>query len=90
MKVVGLMSGTSADGVDAALVSIVRRGGTPRITPGICLLPYPRSLQQRIVELSLHGRVDDICHLNTYLGNCSPRRLCGSFSNRNAARPILI
>jgi anhydro-N-acetylmuramic acid kinase len=69
MKVVGLMSGTSADGVDAALVSIVRRGGTPRITPlAFASLPYPRSLQQRIVELSLHGRVDDICHLNTYLG----------------------
>lgn len=69
MKVVGLMSGTSADGVDAALVSIVRRGGAPRITPlAFTSLPYSRSLQQRIVELSLQGRVDDICHMNTYLG----------------------
>lgn len=69
MKVVGLMSGTSADGVDAALVRIIRRNGKPRITPvAFASLPYPRSLQQRIVELSLHGRVAEICHMNTYLG----------------------
>lgn len=69
MKVVGLMSGTSADAVDAALVSIVRRGRTPRITPmAFVSLPYPRSLQQRIVELSLHGHVAEICHMNVYLG----------------------
>lgn len=69
MKVVGLMSGTSADGVDAALVSIVRRGGRPKITPiAFTSVPYPRALQQRLVDLSLHGHVTEICHMNTYLG----------------------
>ena len=69
MKVVGLMSGTSADGVDAALVNIVRRGGISRITPlAFASLPYSRTLQQRLVELSLHGQVAEICHMNAYLG----------------------
>ena len=69
MKVVGLMSGTSADGVDAALVSIVRRGGRPTITPiAFASVPYPRTLQQRVVDLSLHGHVAEICHMNMYLG----------------------
>lgn len=69
MKVVGLMSGTSADAVDAALVSIVRRSRTPRITTlAFASLPYPRSLQQRIVELSLQGQVGEVCHMNMYLG----------------------
>jgi anhydro-N-acetylmuramic acid kinase len=69
MKVVGLMSGTSADAVDAALVRIVRRGRTPRITTlGFTSVPYPRTLQQRIIELSLHGQVAQICHMNVYLG----------------------
>lgn len=69
MKVVGLMSGTSADGVDAALVEIVRRGGRPHITPiAFVSMPYPRALQQRLVDLSLNGHVADICHMNAYLG----------------------
>ena len=69
MKVVGLMSGTSADGVDAALVNIVRRGGTSRITPlAFASLPYSRTLQQQLVELSLQGQVAEICHMNAYLG----------------------
>jgi anhydro-N-acetylmuramic acid kinase len=69
MKVVGLMSGTSADGVDAALVNIVRRAGRPKITPiAFASVPYPRSLQQRLVDVSLQGHVAEICHLNTYLG----------------------
>lgn len=69
MKVVGLMSGTSADGVDAALVNIVRRGDASRITPlAFASVPYSRALQQRLVELSLHGQVADICHMNAYLG----------------------
>ncbi|MBS0169281.1 MAG: anhydro-N-acetylmuramic acid kinase [Nitrospira sp.] len=69
MKVVGLMSGTSADGVDAALVNIVRRGGTSQITPlAFASVPYSRTLQQRLVDLSLHGQVAEICHMNAYLG----------------------
>lgn len=69
MKVVGLMSGTSVDGVDAALVNIVRRGGASRITLlAFASVPYPRVLQQRLVELSLHGQVAEICHMNAYLG----------------------
>lgn len=69
MKVVGLMSGTSADGVDAALVRISRRGDKPKITPiAFASLPYPRALQQRLMDLSLNGHVADICHMNAYLG----------------------
>ncbi|WHZ23556.1 MAG: anhydro-N-acetylmuramic acid kinase [Nitrospira sp.] len=69
MKVIGLMSGTSADAVDAALVDIVRRGKRSRITTlAFASLPYPRSLQQRILDLSLNGHVGDICHMNMYLG----------------------
>lgn len=69
MKVVGLMSGTSADAVDAALVDIARRGRTLRISPmAFVSLSYSRSLQQRIVDLSLHGHVAEICHMNVYLG----------------------
>jgi anhydro-N-acetylmuramic acid kinase len=69
MKVVGLMSGTSGDGVDAALVEIGRR------RPGIHVkmvafqpLPYPRSLQQRILSASVSGTVSELCHLNALLG----------------------
>lgn len=69
MKVVGLMSGTSGDGVDAALVEMTGRG---RLLKANMLasntLPYPRSLQQRIVTASISGTVAEICHLNALLG----------------------
>jgi anhydro-N-acetylmuramic acid kinase len=69
MKVVGLMSGTSADGVDAALVSIERRkAGIHVEMVAFHSLPYPRSLQQRILSASIAGTVSDICHLNALLG----------------------
>lgn len=69
MNVVGLMSGTSADGVDAALISIVRRkAGLHVEMVAFHSLPYPRSLQQRILSASVSGTVADICHLNALLG----------------------
>ena len=69
MNVVGLMSGTSADGVDAALVTIVRRkAGLHVEMAAFHSLPYPRSLRQRILSASVSGTVADICHLNALLG----------------------
>ena len=69
MKVVGLMSGTSADGVDAALVSIVRKAARLEVgMEAFYSLPYPRSLQQRLLSASVSGTVADLCHLNALLG----------------------
>ncbi|MEK7702925.1 MAG: anhydro-N-acetylmuramic acid kinase [Nitrospirota bacterium] len=68
MRVVGLISGTSSDGIDAALVEINRRGFIRLISFDI--YPYPAKLQQDLIALA-SGRsqsVADLCHLNFYLG----------------------
>ncbi|HEY5627148.1 MAG TPA: anhydro-N-acetylmuramic acid kinase [Nitrospira sp.] len=69
MKVVGLMSGTSGDGVDAALVDISGRGRSFKArTIATESLTYPRTLQLRILAASVSGTVTEICHLNALLG----------------------
>jgi anhydro-N-acetylmuramic acid kinase len=69
MKIVGLMSGTSGDGVDAAIVEVAGRGARLKARSlAAQTLPYPRSLQQRILTASTSGSVADICHLNALLG----------------------
>ena len=69
MKIVGLMSGTSGDGVDAALVEITGRGHSLKAhTLAATTLAYPRSLQQRILAASVSGTVAEVCHLNALLG----------------------
>jgi anhydro-N-acetylmuramic acid kinase len=69
MNVIGLMSGTSADGVDAALVDI--RPGADR--PVLRLVafetfPYPPGLRARILAVASGGSTEEVCHLNAYLG----------------------
>lgn len=69
MKVVGLMSGTSGDGVDAALIDINRqKSGLHVQMIALHVLPYPRSLQQRLLSASVSGTVSELCHLNALLG----------------------
>ncbi len=67
MRVVGLMSGTSADGVDAAIVEI-SRGKVRLLAFGV--FPYATALRRAIFRLCRpeSARLDDICHYNFVLG----------------------
>ena len=70
-KVIGLMSGTSADGIDAALVEINHYGLDTRINLlAFQTTPYPPKVKEDILRASssLNGTVDLICHLNFLLG----------------------
>ncbi|MDQ6669619.1 MAG: anhydro-N-acetylmuramic acid kinase, partial [Chloroflexota bacterium] len=71
MIVVGLMSGTSVDGVDAAVIDVVREDDTLRMR----LLAYAESpideqLRQRIHALFRpeQSRVDEVCEVNVLIG----------------------
>jgi len=71
MLVVGLMSGTSADGIDAALCEIT--GAPPNLHARILhaiAYPYPEGFQARILAASQPdtGRVDELCRLHFALG----------------------
>ena len=70
--IIGLMSGTSVDGIDAAIVEI--RGH--RLETAVDLIafetfPFPPGVPQRILALCQPdtGRVDDICEMNFYIGH---------------------
>jgi anhydro-N-acetylmuramic acid kinase len=69
MKVIGLMSGTSADGVDAALVEIGTEGDRPAVhLIAYETVAYPPGLRERILALASGGSTEEVCHLNAYLG----------------------
>lgn len=63
--VVGLMSGTSADGVDAAVVRIARGSGRPRLL-AFRTFPYPGRLRDMILRNSdpRTARLDEVSTLN--------------------------
>jgi anhydro-N-acetylmuramic acid kinase len=66
--VVGLMSGTSADGVDAALVRIRGHGLATRIEPlAHRTTAYPARLREAILAAPERG-VAELCNLNFVLG----------------------
>ncbi len=70
-KVVGLMSGTSADGVDAALVEIEGCGldTTSRLMEFITH-PFPEDVKSRVFQLFSPSScsVEDVCEMNFVLG----------------------
>src|SRR5262249_9097470 len=67
---VGLMSGTSADGIDAVVVEIAgrERGLRARLVAH-AHRPFAAELRRRILDLCLHGTVSEICELNFELGD---------------------
>ncbi|HSL94228.1 MAG TPA: anhydro-N-acetylmuramic acid kinase [Bacillota bacterium] len=68
---VGLMSGTSLDGVDAALVLITGSGADTSVElAGFSVLPFTPSEQERLRRLCTPGvgTVDEVCELNVVLG----------------------
>ncbi|MFQ5579794.1 MAG: anhydro-N-acetylmuramic acid kinase [Nitrospiria bacterium] len=70
---IGLMSGTSTDGVDVALVDIQRRRSRLQIKLlAFNVYPYSGSIQKRLIGLASGHPfpVALLCHLNATIGEC--------------------
>jgi anhydro-N-acetylmuramic acid kinase len=69
--VLGLMSGTSVDGIDAALVEIDgrERGARVRLR-AFATYPFPAALRERVFRLfdPATARIDEVCRLDFLLG----------------------
>ena len=80
---VGLMSGTSADGIDAALVKFGDREGADFEVVAFETTPYPEDLRQEILRVSdAHtGTVDRVCRLDAVLGEWFARAAEGVISS---------
>ncbi len=63
------MSGTSCDGIDAALVEIGPKGRSTHLIH-FAIFPYPKKLQRELIDLAtgFPQSVATVCHLNFYLG----------------------
>src|SRR6266567_4110564 len=66
---VGLMSGTSADGIDAVVAEISGTGQKLRARVASHVhTPFAPSLRRQVLRVCLHGTVAEICELNFALG----------------------
>ena len=71
LRVIGLMSGTSADGMDAALTEITGSGVGIRVKQlAFVSLPYPDPIREEILRLAsgTEGGSRDLCLFNFLLG----------------------
>ncbi|MFZ5518110.1 MAG: anhydro-N-acetylmuramic acid kinase [Candidatus Zhuqueibacterota bacterium] len=68
---IGLMSGTSMDGIDAALVQIKGSGESTSLELiHFAMLPYPDTLREALLTMSQpgNGTVEQICQMNFIVG----------------------
>ena len=73
MKAIGLISGTSVDGIDAVVVQIEEGHADVPVqidVLGFATYPYPDGVRERILSASVPGLADvaEICHLHAYVG----------------------
>lgn len=71
LRVVGLMSGTSHDAVDAAACELRLAGDTLTLTPlGHLSVPYPPALRSELVAALPPARttLETVCRLDTWIG----------------------
>ena len=77
MIVAGIMSGTSADGINVALVRIAEAPSNARNAPGVSFrllghteFPYPKAVRREVLRLmnASSARVADLARLNFFLG----------------------
>ncbi|NIA30089.1 MAG: anhydro-N-acetylmuramic acid kinase [Actinobacteria bacterium] len=69
--IIGLMSGTSADGIDAALVRVRGHGRQTHLELlAFRMIPFSKKVSKKIIEIasSSHVPVDELVRLNFYLG----------------------
>jgi anhydro-N-acetylmuramic acid kinase len=69
--IVGLMSGTSVDGIDAALVEIEGHGHAARVKlKAFASYPFPQAIRAKVFRLfdPKEARVDAICQLDFLVG----------------------
>ena len=70
-RVIGLMSGTSVDGIDAVLVQIEGQERRSRVELlAFATYPFPATLRERVFRLfdPATARIDEICRLDFLLG----------------------
>jgi anhydro-N-acetylmuramic acid kinase len=75
-RVVGIMSGTSVDGIDAALVEIEGSGAEARVhLEAFRTYPFPAATRTKVFRLfdPRQARVDQICNLDFILGELFAR-----------------
>jgi len=72
-RIIGLISGTSVDGIDAALIEVRDHGSSTRVHVWAHdTYAYPENLQAQLLAASYpdSSSVDLICHLNAAVGAC--------------------
>src|SRR3972149_5547036 len=88
MRVLGLMSGTSADGIDVALVRISGRGLQVRVRlENHCTIPYPATVRRAVLRVANANQAEilsvaEISQLNFFLGELAAeavKRACRRF-----------
>ena len=91
--VVGLMSGTSADGIDAVLTRITGSGLTTKVEQlGFYFLPFEEATRNRILAVAGgdFGGTHEICLLSTHLGQLYAQAVRGLLEKTGTEKVDLI